>query len=37
VTPDELTGVTTSAGGELAAVAREQAQLIYTASVVDDG
>ncbi len=26
-----------SAGGELAAVAREQAQLIYTASVVDDG
>ena len=25
-----------SAGGELAAVAREQAQLIYTASVVDD-
>jgi len=26
-----------SAGGELAGVAREQAQLIYTASVVDDG
>jgi len=26
-----------SGGGELAAVAREQAQLIYTASVVDDG
>jgi len=26
-----------SAGGELAAVAREQAQLIYTASVVDEG
>ncbi len=26
-----------SAGGELAAGAREQAQLIYTASVVDDG
>jgi len=26
-----------SGGGELAAVSREQAQLIYTASVVDDG
>jgi len=29
--------VLAGAGGELAAVAREQAQLIYTASVVDDG
>jgi len=29
--------VLAGAGGELAAVSREQAQLIYTASVVDDG
>jgi len=29
--------VLAGAGGELAAVAREQAQLIYTASVVDEG